>query len=302
VLEGRFALEDGTHAAAVLDAAGIVALGRLAIHTGDTRQARRLGGIGQVMLEQGTPAVRRHAGWLLALFALAEGDAEVARGWLRTPTEPDGRAILPRFPLDIADEVLLARIARATQDDALAQLALSTSQRRAELNPSIHSIAATAAHVRGLLERNQADLRDAGARFERAPRPLELASALEDLGAEVIATDRDAAIDVLGRTLALYTEAGAIWDARRVRSRLRELGVRRRLVTAEPETSGWAALTTSELTVARLVAEGLTNREVAERLFVSPHTVNSHLRHVFSKLGINSRVELARLARDYEMA
>src|SRR5256886_978672 len=47
VLEGRFALEDGTHAAAVLDAAGIVALGRLAIHTGDARQARRLGEIGR---------------------------------------------------------------------------------------------------------------------------------------------------------------------------------------------------------------------------------------------------------------
>ena len=61
-------------------------------------------------------------------------------------------------------------------------------------------------------------------------------------------------------------------------------------------------MTTSELTVARLVAEGLTNREVAERLFVSPHTVNSHLRHVFTKLRINSRVELARRARDYEMA
>jgi DNA-binding CsgD family transcriptional regulator len=302
VLDGRFALEDGTHAAAVLDAAGIVALGRLAIHTGDTRQARRLGDIGQVMLEQGTPAVRRHAGWLLALFAMAEGDAEAARSWLCAPTDPEDPAILPRFPLDIADEVLLARIALATRDDELAQLALSTSRRRAELNPGIHSIAATAAHVRGLLERNQASLREAVALFERAPRPLELAAALEDLGAELTATDRDAAVDVLGRTLALYPELGATWDARRVRSRLRELGVRRRLVTAEPETSGWAALTTSELTVARLVAEGLTNREVAERLFVSPHTVNSHLRHVFSKLGINSRVELARHARDHEMA
>ncbi|MEA2503209.1 MAG: hypothetical protein QOG36_252, partial [Actinomycetota bacterium] len=176
------------------------------------------------------------------------------------------------------------------------------SRRRAELNPGIHSIAATAAHVRGLLERNQADLRAAVDLFDRGPRRLELAAALEDLGAELTATDRDAAIDVLGRTLALYTELGASWDARRVRSRLRELGVRRRLVTTEPETSGWAAMTTSELTVARLVAEGLTNREVAERLFVSPHTVNTHLRHVFSKLGINSRVELARLARDYEMA
>jgi DNA-binding CsgD family transcriptional regulator len=302
VLEGRFAHEDGTHAAGVLDAAGIVALGRLTIHTADNRQTRRLGDIAQVMFDQGTPAVRRHAGWLLVIFAMAKGNAEEAREWLRELADPDGRAILPRFPFDIADEVLLARIARATQDDALAQLALSASRRRAELNPGIHSIAAAAAHVRGLLERNQTDLREAVALFERAPRPLELASALEHLGAELTATDRDAAIDVLGRTLALYTEVGATWDARRVRSRLRELGVRRRLVTAEPETSGWAALTTSELTVARLVAEGLTNREVAERLFVSPHTVNSHLRHVFAKLGINSRVELARRARDREMA
>jgi DNA-binding CsgD family transcriptional regulator len=302
VLEGRFALEDGTHAAAVLDAAGIVTLGRLVIHTGDTRQARRLRDIAQVMLEQGTPAVRRHAAWLLALFALADGDAEAARRWLRTPTEPGGRSILPRFPLDIADEVLLARIALATQDDELAELALSNSRRRAELNPGIASIAAAAIHVRGLLERNRADLREAVDLFERAARRLELAAALEDLGTELTATDREAAIDVLGRTLALLTELGATWDARRIRSRLRELGVRRRLVTAEPETNGWAAMTASELAVARLVAEGLTNREAAERLFVSPHTVNSHLRHVFSKLGINSRVELARLARDYEMA
>jgi DNA-binding CsgD family transcriptional regulator len=278
------------------------ALARLAIHTGDTRRARRLADIAEVMLERGTPAVRRHAAWLLALFAIAEGDAEAARGWLRAPTEPDGGAILPRFPLDIADEVLLARIALATQDDELAQLARSNSRRRVELNPNVASIAATAAHVRGLLEPSNADLRDAVELFERTPRRLELAAAVEDLGVELIATDREAAIDALDRALALYTELGATWDARRIRSRLRELGVRRRVVTGEPETHGWAALTTSELAVARLVADGLTNREAADRLFVSPHTVNSHLRHVFWKLGINSRVELARLAREYEIA
>jgi DNA-binding CsgD family transcriptional regulator len=254
------------------------------------------------MLEQGTPAVQRHAGWLLAIFAMGNGDPEAARRWLSAPTDPDGRAILPRFPFDIGDDVLLARIALATQDDALAELALFASRRRAELNPGIHSIAATSAHVRGLLERNHADLREAIALFEGTPRPLELGAALEDLGGELTATDGEVAIDVLSRALALYTELGATWDAGRVRSRLRELGVRRRVVTNEPETSGWGSLTTSELTVARLVAEGLTNREVAERLFVSPHTVNSHVRHVFSKLGINSRVELARLARDYELA
>jgi DNA-binding CsgD family transcriptional regulator len=304
VLDGRYALEDGTHAAAVLDAAGIVALGRLAIHTGDPRQARRLADVAEVMLERGTPAVRRHASWLLALFAMAEGNPEAARGWLRAPTEPDARVMLPRFPLDIADEVLLARIARATQDDELAQLALSNSGRRAKLNPDVASIAATAAHVRGLLEPSHASLREAVDLFDPTPRRLELAAALEDLGVELIAsqTDGEATIDALDRALALYTELGATWDARRIRSRLRELGVRRRVVTGEPETHGWMALTTSELAVARLVADGLTNREVADRLFLSPHTVNSHLRHVFAKLGINSRVELARLARDSEVA
>jgi DNA-binding CsgD family transcriptional regulator len=227
---------------------------------------------------------------------MATDDAQGARSWLRATT------LLPRFPIDIADDILLARVALATQDDELAQLALTNTQARAELNPGIVSLAAAAAQVRGLLEPSPADLAEAADLFERAPRPLELATALEDLGAELTATDRESAVDVLGRALALYTELGAAWDARRVRSRLRELGVRRRLVAAEPETNGWAAMTAAELAVARLVAEGLTNREVADQLFVSPHTVNSHLRHVFSKLGITSRVELARIARDYEIA
>jgi len=56
--------------------------------------------------------------------------------------------------------------------------------------------------------------------------------------------------------------------------------------------TGWAAMTDSELAVARLVAQGLTNREVAEQLFVSPHTVSSHLRSVFAKLEITSRAQL----------
>jgi DNA-binding CsgD family transcriptional regulator len=299
-LEGRFDLEDGTHAAAVLDAAGIVALGRVALHLSDTRQIRRLSDIAHVMSDSSTPAVRRHAEWLLALFALSDGNPDAAQKWVRAGVDQDARPILPRFPMDIGDEVDLARIALASGDDELAQVALANARRRAALNPGIASIVATASHVSGLLERSPGELEEATNLFRGGPRRLEYASALEDLGVSLVATDPDTGIDTFGRALAVYVEIGAAWDARRVRSRLRGLGVRRRIVPAEPEPTGWTAITGSELAVARLVAEGLTNREVAERLFVSPHTVNSHLRHVFAKLGINSRVELARVARDHE--
>jgi DNA-binding CsgD family transcriptional regulator len=63
---------------------------------------------------------------------------------------------------------------------------------------------------------------------------------------------------------------------------------------------GWAALTAAELAVVRLVVEGGTNREVAKELFLSPHTVDSHLRHAFRKLEVSSRVALTRVAIENE--
>lgn len=56
--------------------------------------------------------------------------------------------------------------------------------------------------------------------------------------------------------------------------------------------TGPEALTATELRLARLAAEGLTNREIAERLFVTQRTVETHLRHTFQKLGIGARDEL----------
>jgi DNA-binding CsgD family transcriptional regulator len=61
-------------------------------------------------------------------------------------------------------------------------------------------------------------------------------------------------------------------------------------------TSGWAALTPTERDVVRLVSEGLANNDIAARLFVSPRTVQTHLTHVYTKLGLTSRVQLVQEA------
>jgi DNA-binding NarL/FixJ family response regulator len=196
---------------------------------------------------------------------------DAAREWLVGGA--DGPA-LPRFPQDPTDEMVLARIADATGDDSLARLALANTRRRTALNPNSLMAAATAAHVEGLLSKDGGQLQAAVEGFERCRRPLEWAMATKDLGSCLLASAQQAGAAALGRALARYTDLGAVWDARRVRSQLRDLSIRRRLVVREPATSGWAAMSAAEESVARLVAQGLTNREVAETLFLSPHTVN----------------------------
>jgi DNA-binding CsgD family transcriptional regulator len=61
-------------------------------------------------------------------------------------------------------------------------------------------------------------------------------------------------------------------------------------------SSGWGSLTPTELDVVRLVSEGLGNKDIATRLFVSHRTVQTHLTHVYNKLGMTSRVQLAQEA------
>jgi DNA-binding CsgD family transcriptional regulator len=66
--------------------------------------------------------------------------------------------------------------------------------------------------------------------------------------------------------------------------------------------AGWESLTDTELATARLVAQGLTNQRIANQLFISTHTVAFHLRQVFRKLDIRSRVELTRIALEHAEA
>ncbi|MGH9273477.1 MAG: helix-turn-helix domain-containing protein [Acidimicrobiales bacterium] len=122
-----------------------------------------------------------------------------------------------------------------------------------------------------------------------------LAAACEDAGAA--ADDPSAAVALLKEALAGFESLDATRDERRVAALLRSRGVRsgQRGSRGRPAT-GWAALTPTECRVVELLCSGLTNRQVGERLFTSTRTVDTHVTHVFRKLGISSRVELVTMA------
>ncbi|MFK0168931.1 LuxR C-terminal-related transcriptional regulator [Streptomyces sp. NPDC090306] len=105
----------------------------------------------------------------------------------------------------------------------------------------------------------------------------------------------------LGAALVGFEDCGAgVW-AGQAREELRANGAAPG-ATRPADTSGLAGLTPQQWRVARLVAEGATNREVARALSVSARTVDYHLRNVFAALGVRSRVELARLVEQAEKA
>ena len=91
-----------------------------------------------------------------------------------------------------------------------------------------------------------------------------------------------------------YTRLGAAWDAARADSRLRAHGIRRGVHGERKRPkAGWAALTDTEQAVAAHLAEGLSNPDIASRMFVSRRTVQFHVSNILAKLGLSSRVELA---------
>jgi DNA-binding CsgD family transcriptional regulator len=298
-LEGRFEPGDASLIVGVIDAAGVGGLGRLKIHLGDERAARVVAEMCHTMLAATAPSVRRHAAWFLASRAMAHGDAAEAHRMLCALGEDERLDLLPLFPHDVALDAEMARIALVAEDDELVTAIAATAERRSDLNPSVRSIHAAAAHVRGLVRHSAAELADAFKLFAEAGRPLAQLSALDDLGIQRLRDGSPAAaIDAFDRSLILALDVGAGWDAARARSRLRDLGVRRRIIGIDTPRTGWAALTPAEGAVVELVTEGRTNREIAEQLFISPHTVSAHLRHVFDKMGVRSRVELTRAAAE----
>jgi DNA-binding NarL/FixJ family response regulator len=151
---------------------------------------------------------------------------------------------------------------------------------------------------------------DAGQAAEAAERALASAAACDTAGAAVeaavsrtlagsalgVAGEPERAADELRRAIAVLAECGASRFRLEAERELRKLGhaVPRPSRPGKADETGLAALSQRELEIARLVVDRKTNPEIAAALFLSQKTVESHLRNIFRKLDVASRVELAR--------
>jgi DNA-binding CsgD family transcriptional regulator/transcriptional regulator with XRE-family HTH domain len=189
----------------------------------------------------------------------------------------------------------IVRLALALGRQAEAEALTSVVVTRAGTDVRAESTA-TARHCEGLLAADPVVVGTAVEAYERAGRPLHRGQALENQ-AVLLAERGDvgAARRAYDAAAEIYLALEATWDLRRAAVRLRPLGLRagRHRVRRRPAT-GWEALTPTELKVAALVADGLSNLDVAARLQVSRRTVETHVAHILAKLGGRSRVDIRR--------
>jgi DNA-binding CsgD family transcriptional regulator len=189
----------------------------------------------------------------------------------------------------------VVRLALAVGEPAVATAAATICAREAASQPRPTTMAA-AQHCQGLLDADPAAVRAAAELFQSIGLPLFSAQAFENaavLHAEK--GDLDPARIAHRQAVDIYGDLRAEWDIIRADARLRQHNVRRgtRGARRRPE-SGWEALTLTEQKIAHLVAEGQSNPDIASQLFLSRHTVESHVRHILAKLNATSRVEIAR--------
>ena len=264
--------------------------------------------------------LRRSADHLVSgafgVFAFGEmlGTVPLSRALVELP-EDAGRALGLAAPvIDQFDDTLaqlvrdpahgpgLVRVALAGRDLRRARRATDASQQLAAMNPTVTCWQAAAEQAAGLLSGNVAAILGAAETFAAGGRALAEAMALADAARLLAAQGDPKAAAMRDRAAAGFTAAGADGAAARLAA-LATLPApdgktRPAHKVAGRPAFGWDSLTAAESRVVALAATGATNKEIAERLWLSPYTVDTHMRHVFAKLGLRSRVALARVVAE----
>jgi DNA-binding CsgD family transcriptional regulator len=230
----------------------------------------------------------------LGLVELSAGEIAAADEHLARALEIlDASGIREPAIWRIEGEAIEAAVAAGRLDRA--EALIGELERRAARSGIPWSLAVSR-RGRGLLRAAQGDLdgaaevlEEALAEHERSPVPFERARTLLALGrVRRRQKKRRLAQEALAGALRVFEDLGSPLWAERAREDLAR-------VTARPAPGG---LTPTEREIARLAAEGMTNRAIAGRVFVTPKTVEANLARAYRKLGITSRAQLARALAD----
>ena len=289
-LEASFELADEI-GRRVARAHGILSL--ISLHRNDLSRAEEAAGAAARDLARwGSGYLTTWAAWPRALIQEAGGELGQALATMTGAWDTCARLGLALdYPAVGAD---LVRLALASGDIGRARDASAAVTEVAARN-EVPWMTGAALRCRGLIEDDAEILQAAAVACAGGSRPLGLALACEDAGAAFARQGRlDRARPLLDQALGIYERLGAARDLARAEATLREAGIRRgRRGTRGRPQIGWASLTPAEHAVAGLVAEGLSNPQIGERLYISRRTVQTHLAHMFAKLDIATRAQLA---------
>jgi class 3 adenylate cyclase/DNA-binding CsgD family transcriptional regulator len=280
--------EVGTRLAIVV-CAGVAAWIRA--HRDDVAEADRLLAIAQGEIDRAGPQWGSY--WvILATAQLADAGGDQPRalevlqdGWAANEHSPGLRIYLAPKLVGAALAAGSTELARSIAD-MVASYAPDATASSARGNLLL---------ARGLVDHDAELLAQAAAAFRSGDSPYDVAVANEATATATAAHgDTPAARPLFEDALQTYERIGARRDIGRALAAMRAAGIRRgSRVAHRQDLKGWGALTAMESDVVRLTVEGLTNRQIAERLFISRRTVQTHLSHALTKLEVSSRVELA---------
>jgi DNA-binding CsgD family transcriptional regulator len=196
---------------------------------------------------------------------------------------------------------LACRVTVEAGHDALSARLVASAEGVAREHGDPPALAAALSRANGNLVDDPGLLVEAARTLAGSPRRLAAAAVAEDAAlAMARAGHAERAIALAREALTTYSDCSAATRGRRVRQWLRSHGVN--LIPGQRRgrpSFGWEAVSDAEMLVVKPAVDGLTNREIGERLYVSRYTVDTHLRHVFAKLGVSSRVSLTRAYLDH---
>jgi DNA-binding CsgD family transcriptional regulator len=229
---------------------------RLAVLTGDVAAAVR-------WIRQAVTLVRQKGVWCWAADLVPTAVAVLARD---PRTRSEARSLLDEFTAGVSG-----------RDSPLAQVAVTAARAALAEAEGDHR---TGAHLYGVAARG----------YAAVPRPYDSAAAWESRGRCLLAAGKDGTPEIT-EAMTVFERLSATRDVARCRHLLRSLG--RRLPHHRGRRGYGDMLSPREREVVRLVRNGLTNREIAEALFLSSRTVEAHVARALRKLGVGSRRELA---------